>query len=130
MSQNCNLCNNAITDKCRKCGKFVYVLFCSIQDPQSDNEIHCVHKLGDTRCYNAQKENRIDSAIVSVSAPTEANWNLLICPKCENEYKSEEDLRSHIEVAHNGLEESFPSLCSEVNFSKIHPDEWFSTPTK
>ena len=66
-----------------------------------------------------KKENRIDSAIVSVSVPTEANWNLLICPKCENEYESEEDLRSHIEVAHNGLEESFPSLCSEINFSKI-----------
>ena len=76
MSRNCNLCDHAITDKCRKCGKFVYVLFCSIQDPQSDNEIHRVHKLGYTRCYNAQKENRIDSAIVSVSAPTEANWNL------------------------------------------------------
>ena len=50
ISPSCQLCKEATQHKCRLCEKPVCNLFCSIQDPNSDNESHRVHKKGDARC--------------------------------------------------------------------------------
>ena len=50
VSSSCQLCKEATQHNCRICGKPVCNLFCSIQDPNSDNERHRVHKNGDARC--------------------------------------------------------------------------------
>ena len=46
----CNLCVNSIKHPCRKCGRNVCILFCSIPDPNLDNEMHVVHK-DPKRCF-------------------------------------------------------------------------------
>ena len=76
---SCELCAAATQHKCRLCQKQACNLFCSIQDPNSDNESHRVHKHGDERCI------------------TVTNFE---CQKCQNSYNSAEDLNLHIEVAH------------------------------
>ena len=42
--------------------------------------------------------------------PFEVSSCMFICPSCENEYGNQEDLNRHIEMIHDGLEETFPSL--------------------
>ena len=49
-SENLNLCMEASQHKCRICEKYVCNLFSSIQDPNSENEIHCIHKPGEILC--------------------------------------------------------------------------------
>ena len=44
LAKECALCIEGSQHMCRICGKSVCVLFCSIQDPESDNEIHRIHK--------------------------------------------------------------------------------------
>ena len=46
----CDLCAGATQHTCRNCGIPVCNLMCSIQDPNSDNESHRIHKYGDARC--------------------------------------------------------------------------------
>ena len=93
-SQDCELCDKAKVDKCRKCKKFVCVLFCSIQDPSSDNEIHRIHKPGDRRC---NKQNIIESTALNLDhSESDFNPNIsqsngfmssrFMCPSCENNY--------------------------------------------
>ena len=65
---------------CSICSKPVCNLCCSAQDPTSDNEIHRVHKHGDSRCL-AFEEN--------------------FCSDCGNVYETEEHLSIHKEVAHS-----------------------------
>ena len=48
-SNECPLCRDSTQHHCRKCGKLVCILFCSIMDPRSDNELHVVHIPGDIR---------------------------------------------------------------------------------
>ena len=72
--QECELCNiakdqNNPQHKCRLCGKVVCSIYCSIPDPSSDNEIHRVHKKGDTRCTH--DENGMKEGVQ------------YHCPKCE-----------------------------------------------
>ena len=54
----CKLCYEAAKQdnpqhKCRKCSNVVCSILCSIPDPESDNEMHRVHKHGDYRCIGA-----------------------------------------------------------------------------
>merc|ERR1712120_111171 len=50
----CNLCNYS-NHLCRKC-KNTVCNFCGEQDPSSDNEMHIMHKLNDTRCKVAESK--------------------------------------------------------------------------
>ena len=49
-NDECSLCQVATQHICRTCVKPVCILYCSVQDPSSDNESHRVHKPGDKRC--------------------------------------------------------------------------------
>ena len=110
-SQDYELCDKAKVDRCRRCKKFVCVLFCSIQDPSSDNEIHRIHKPGDRRC---NKQNIIESTKLNLDhSESDFNPNIsqsngfmssrFMCPSCENNYATPEDLNRHIAAIHNGL---------------------------
>ena len=48
-NKECELCKNSSQHPCRKYGQNVCILFCSIPDPTSDNEMHVIHK-DSTRC--------------------------------------------------------------------------------
>ena len=57
----CNLCYEAAKQenpwhKCRRCSNVVCSILCSIPDPESDNEMHRVHKHGDYRCIGETAE--------------------------------------------------------------------------
>ena len=45
----CPLCRDSSQYKCRKYWKPVCILFCSIKDPSSDNEMYAIQKPGDSR---------------------------------------------------------------------------------
>ena len=100
--KTCQLCQIATQHKCRLCKKNVCNIFCSIQDPSSDNEAHRIHKHGDTRCF------AVDT---------------FYCSECQNIYDSAEDLNMHQEIAHA---ESFTSN-SEEEFECPSCDKGFST---
>ena len=57
LTLNCQLCSEATQHHCRICMKNVCILYCSIQDPNSDNESHRIHKKGDTRCKLAPRSH-------------------------------------------------------------------------
>ena len=57
-------------------------LFCSIQDPNSDNESHRIHKHGDQRC----KTNEV-----------------FPCSECSTRYETQDELKSHQEFAHSNI---------------------------
>ena len=42
--KECELWENSTQHLCRRCGMKVCILFCSIPDPSSDNEMHVIHK--------------------------------------------------------------------------------------
>ena len=76
-------------------------IFCSIQDPSSDNEAHRIHKHGDTRCFPV---------------------DTFSCFECQNIYDTAEDLNMHQEVAHteyftSKLEEAFECPSCDKGFS-------------
>ena len=58
----CELCAKSTQHACRICNTQVCNLLCSIQDPDSSNEIYRIHKYGDSRCVG----------------------NTFDCPKCNN----------------------------------------------
>ena len=72
--KECELCKSSTQHKCRVCKKQVCNLFCSIQDPNSDNESHRIHKNGDQRC----KTDEVFS-----------------CSECSTRYKTQDELKSH-----------------------------------
>ena len=41
---DCELCKHAKQHVCRRCGELVCILYSSIPDPVSENEMHVVHK--------------------------------------------------------------------------------------
>ena len=41
---DCELCKNSTQHVCRRCGELVCILYCSVPDPDSENEMHVVHK--------------------------------------------------------------------------------------
>ena len=85
----CNLCNEAAKQerpqhKCRKCAKVVCNLFCSIKDPESDNDMHRIHKRGDVRCI-AENSETYSSQSISFD-----------CPKCNDVFSCNAKLQSHM----------------------------------
>ena len=106
----CSLCAEASKQKkpqhkCRKCGKVVCNLFCSISDPNSDNEMHRVHKPGDVRC-------------IPVSFSQGINFT---CPNCDEKFTSNTRLDDHVKEYHEPFESTFPtmSLASDGSLSDI-----------
>ena len=63
------------------------MLFGSQQDPNSDNEIHRVNKIGNKRCTT--KRNLME--LITESIPFEVSSCMFICPSCENEYGNQEE---------------------------------------
>ena len=108
----CELCSKAAKQKnpqhkCRKCHKVVCSILCSVPDPESDNEMHRIHKHGDDCCiseYSSSQDLKFD------------------CPKCDKEFSCNTQLQSHISQKHEGFELSFPtmSLASEGSISDIY----------
>ena len=84
-SIDCNLCLGSSQHICRKCCKPVCNLFCSIQDPSSDNDQHRIHKDGDPRCKKFTQN--------------------LQCPKCYNSFHAKENLDFHLESEHSRFED-------------------------
>ena len=105
----CILCSEAEKQerpqhKCRKCHKVVCSILCSIPDPDSENEMHRIHKQGDKRCSSFSQ-------------------NLMfVCPKCEKEFTCNAKLQSHITQKHGEFEFSFNtmSLASEGSLSDVY----------
>ena len=89
-SNECPLCRDSTQHHCRKCGKLVCILFCSIMDPRSDNELHVIHKPDDIRC-------------------TVQNFE---CPNCGKTFASPSELQEHIGMNHT--QEPSLSLLSEA----------------
>ena len=86
----CLLCRDSSQHHCRKCGKLVCILFCSITDPRSDNELHVVYKPNDIRCTGQSFE----------------------CPNCGKTFASPTELQEHIGFNHT--QERSLSLLSEA----------------
>ena len=87
----CPVCRDSSQHHCRKCWKLVCNLYCSVQDPTSDNVLHLIHKPGDSRCSSQNFE----------------------CPNCGSFFTSPGDLQSHMELNHTQL--SSLSLVSEAS---------------
>ena len=100
--EECNLCKMSSQHQCRKCLKPVCNLFCSVQDPDSDNESHRVHKPGDTRCNSWQS-------------------GYFVCPRCEETFASTSILEVHLKNTHEYFQTSFQmfSLISDGSLSDI-----------
>ena len=100
----CDLCAEAKQHRCTKCVIPVCNLKCSEQDPSSDNELHRIHKRGDTRCVEQFESNSMD----------------FTCPKCENTFTDVNALNEHMEREHAD-KLSFPtmSLASDGTISNI-----------
>ena len=56
----------------------LFVILCSVQDTNSTNEMHRVHRKGDKRCRTSSIE----------------------CPSCDETFVSPENLQEHIEKEH------------------------------
>ena len=77
------------------------------KNPESDNEMHRIHKHGDDRCiseYSSSQDLKFD------------------CPKCDKEFSCNTQLQSHISQKHAGFELSFPTMlmASEGSISDIY----------
>ena len=88
---NCKLCKDATQHVCRTCLKPVCNLVCSEKDPSSTNEMHRVHKQGDSRCILSFFE----------------------CPMCGGTFETPRNLQEHIAANHE--QESSLSLVSEAS---------------
>jgi hypothetical protein len=111
----CNICYEAAKQenpkhKCRRCSNVVCSILCSIPDPESDNEMHRVHKHGDYRCIGETAE------------PISAQEISFDCPKCHKVFKCNFKLQSHMAKQHEEFETSFPtmSLASDGSISDIY----------
>ena len=111
----CDLCTVGTQHRCRICDKIVCVLKCSIQDPNSENEIHRVQKPGDKRCV------QLDTYSCAICGKTFESKNNLYqhlktpheslnirnsfdaefeCPTCEDKFLSPRDILGHMEQLH------------------------------
>ena len=113
--ESCNICTEASKQKnpqhrCSICYKVVCSLACSIADPNSDNEMHRVHKHGDSRCVPVNNWPIGDQEI-----PFE-------CPLCDQSFKDNVELESHIADKHGQFETTFPtmSLASDGSLSDVY----------
>ena len=52
----CIPCLEATQHRCRKCDIFVCTIFCSVQDPNSDNDMHIIQESGEI-CRNLSNRN-------------------------------------------------------------------------
>ena len=77
--KECEMCNMGTQHRCRRCKKIVCILVCSVQDPDSENENHRVHKDGDSRCS------------------TDKSFS---CSICEELFTTKEELNVHLETPH------------------------------
>ena len=92
--RHCKLCDKSSQHLCALCGVKV-CNFCSVQNPDSTNEMDRQHTSDDPRCKNMSN---------------------LECPSCERRFKTRSDLQDHIARQHN-LSISMPSMISEANDS-------------
>ena len=121
----CILCKDSKQHPCRKCGINVCILFCSIPDPTSDNEMHVIHK-DSTRCSAAstfecptcnihcKTGNELDdhmhehhpqlSSISLVSEASSSSWTHVKCTFCKNIFMNELDLELHLQDHHNKVD--------------------------
>ena len=90
-NDECSLCQDATQHICRTCAKPVCILYCSVQDPLSDNESHRVHKPRVKRCPIQVFE----------------------CPNWGKTLDTGSELQSHIEIEHTQV--SSLTLCSKVS---------------
>ena len=113
----CSLCAEALRQvqpqhRCRKCDKVVCNLFCSISDPNSENEMHRIHKPGDVRCISETFEASFSEGIK------------FTCPNCDEEFASNTQLDVHVKEFHEPFESTFPtmSLASDGSLSDIQEE--------
>ena len=78
----CELCQNSTQHKCKKCNKQVCNLFCSVQDPKSDNEAHRIHKPGKKLCTSPE---------------------CFACSEWDRSFESTEELNLHQEFEHSEI---------------------------
>ena len=102
LQETCDLCNVAEQSRnpqhrCRLCKNVVCNLFCSIQDPTSDNQMHRIHKPGHWICQQIQ--GGFD------------------CPYCEKKVSSQRNLDDHISENHEHPSYSSFTLLSEGSLS-------------
>ena len=114
LQETCDLCNVAEQSRnpqhrCRLCSNVVCNLFCSIQDPTSDNQMHRIHKPGHWKCQ------QIQGGFDSHEHPTYSSFTLLSegslsdvlyrCNNCNENFENEADLKDLMEKEDE--EESF-----------------------
>ena len=111
--------------RCRRCKKIVCILFCSVQDPDSENENHRVHKDGDHRCSNDKSfscsiceeqfttkeelDAHLETPHKSFTYVRQTSGNFE-CPTCEQVFRIPSDLQNHIESSHDESYSSFKLL--------------------
>ena len=118
-AKECALCIEGSQHMCRICGKSVCVLFCSIQDPESDNEIHRIHKAEDARCsqFPCSDCGKFFKSIEEVNIHMESLHRKecqFECPTCSNVFSKASELETHMKSSH---EQSSHSMISEANSS-------------
>jgi hypothetical protein len=135
-SDKCNLCEKSSQHFCRKCDKPVCNLFCSEEDPASDNPMHRVHKTGDIRwissgfeCPSCGKyfttatslskhveEQHAQISSLSLISENSNDWMYVACSKCQRKFENESDLHYHEERFHECGETCSLYPCDECGF--------------
>ena len=129
---DCDMCNIGTQHKCRKCGKIVCIIKCSIQDPNSENENHRVHREGDSRCVTDEnfpcsicrkffkRREEIEEHMETTHDSYEYSGNFE-CPSCGKKFTSPSDLQEHIESLHDQTWSSFTLLSNASSTWKYVP---------
>ena len=109
-----------------------------IQDPDSSNEIHRIHKYGNSRCagntFECPKCNKYfdtsdllqnhigdshaqDSSVSMVSEASSSVWMYVSCTECELKFENEGDMRHHVIRVHEYGESCLLYPCDECGYS-------------
>ena len=89
-NETCSLCIGSTQHRCTKCDIPVCIPFCSIEDPNSDDELKRVHKRGDPRCIETTLNN--------------TSFDIYFdCPKCDKNFDAMEHLQTHMRTTHDSF---------------------------
>ena len=108
---HCQLCEEATQHHCQICSKPICILYCSTQDPNSDNESHRIHKKGDVRC----SVTPLSQSSPVVISSDESFVSDLSVPATEKNYVSPENSKVQDDHEDNNIDISLDTDCTSCS---------------